>query len=409
MERGDLIAHRPVSALDDSGPIEFTIPGNPDQYIDLSRTRLYLKIRIIKQDGTRIGAQEKVAPVCNLVHSLFSQVDVKLKDTLVSSSFNTYPYKSYLEDLLTTGRDAARSHKTSALWYPDSGEFNETDPQANTENYGFLTRQEFTSGSKHVELMARPHVDLFQQPKYLIPGVDMSLKFIRAPPSFYLMADGNFKLEILDSKLYVRRVKINPALALAHTGAMEKGQIAQYPLRRGTVTTCTIAQGSLSFHKDTLISGQMPRRVIIGFVSNAAFNGGNKANPFNFRHFGLNFLSLSRGNQNFPSQPLTPDFANSIYLRAYDGLCSALGVSEEDRGFLINRQNYSSGFTLYAFDLTADQCEGAHSDPVTYGNLKIEVHFAAGLNRPVNLIAYCEFDSCIKIDFARNVTTDFQL
>src|SRR3989442_72411 len=45
--------------------------------------------RVLKRDGTAIGNTTHVAP-CNLfLHSLFSEIDVKLNGTLITSSNNT--------------------------------------------------------------------------------------------------------------------------------------------------------------------------------------------------------------------------------------------------------------------------------------------------------------------------------
>lgn len=38
-----------------------------------------------------------------------------------------------------------------------------------------------------------------------------------------------------------------------------------------------------------------------------------------------------------------------------------------------------NGSTLYGFDLTPDTAEGAHVDPVRYGNLRLDVRFSAQL------------------------------
>ena len=166
-------------------------------------------------------------------------------------------------------------------------------------------------------------------------------------------------------------------------------------MRRGTVTMCTIPMGSQSFHKHNLISGQLPRRLILGFVTNGAFNGNARENPFNFQHIDLNYLSFNNGTQAFPSQPLTPNYHSGQYLQAFDGLCDALGFNEGDRGFGVNRENYTQGYTLYAFDLTVDQCEGNHVDAIKYGNIKLEAHFRPGLANPINLVVYAKYDSTL--------------
>jgi len=37
----------------------------------------------------------KVGPVTNLLHNLFSQVDVSLNGTLITNCTNTYPYRAH--------------------------------------------------------------------------------------------------------------------------------------------------------------------------------------------------------------------------------------------------------------------------------------------------------------------------
>ena len=80
--------------------------------------------------------------------------------------------------------------------------------------------------------MGRPHVDIFQQDKYLLNGVDLDIKFTRSNPAFHLMtADAAaFKLHILDATLDVRKVKINPVISLEHNKTLQQGITAKYPM-----------------------------------------------------------------------------------------------------------------------------------------------------------------------------------
>ena len=50
---------------------------------------------------------------------MFSQVEVTLNGTPISSSTNTYPYRSMLETLLSYEKDAKKSQLTSELFYKD--------------------------------------------------------------------------------------------------------------------------------------------------------------------------------------------------------------------------------------------------------------------------------------------------
>ena len=409
MERGDFAIHRTLASLTDTSPLEFFVPGSPEEYVDLGRTRLYVKLKIVKLDGSNPDAAAKLSTANLLLHSLFTQVDCKLNQKLVSPSVNTYPYKAYLETLLAHGRESKTTWLESEMYHQDGPPSDSHDPTAGGANPGLVARRNRIKVGKTVELVGRPHVDIFQQDKYLLNGVDMSLKFIRSPSLFHLISDdaSGFKAVIMDAALYVRKVKINPSISLEHHKTLDQGITAKYPLRRGVVTTFTVPAGNLSFNKENLITGQLPRRVIIGFVTNEAFNGTSKTNPFEFKNLDLSYLTLSTDSQQFPSQPLTPNYEASEATHAFYQLYSGLGLVNSNSGLNIDLASFQEGHTLYPIDLTADQAEGSHVDPIKYGNLRMEAHFRIPLVKPINCICYAEYDNMLQIDKARNIVTDF--
>lgn len=103
----------------DDSRIEFFIPGQGDEYIDISHTMLNLKIKIIKSDELNLAEMNKYRPVNNFIHSLIGQLDIYLNQKLNSPPNNTYPYRSYVETLLNYGLEAKQSHLTSASLYSD--------------------------------------------------------------------------------------------------------------------------------------------------------------------------------------------------------------------------------------------------------------------------------------------------
>ena len=90
--------------------LQFHIPGNSTQYVDLNRTELYVKLKIVKEDGTPFDSSKKESglPVDNIMHSMWSSVDVKLNHTLVSSSGTNYMYKALIENLLNYDADTIK-------------------------------------------------------------------------------------------------------------------------------------------------------------------------------------------------------------------------------------------------------------------------------------------------------------
>ncbi|XP_039315427.1 uncharacterized protein F54H12.2-like [Solenopsis invicta] len=186
---------------------------------------------------------------------------------------------------------------------------------------------------------------------------------------------------------------------------------AKYPLTRVEVKTFTIHSGLVGESLDNVILGQLPKRIIVGFVDNKAFNGDRKLNPFNFKNYGINFLSLYADGMQIPSRPLQPSFKKDepLYIEAYHTLFSGTGIHFLNEGNSISRDDYSNGYCLFAFDLTPDlsaNCAG-HWNLVKHGSLRLEVRFEKALTATVNCIVYAEFDNVLEIDSSRQVIVDF--
>ena len=115
IESGSYVEYNPISSINDGSPIEFVISGSGQDYIDLANTQLYVKLDVRKADNTAIVAASQVGPVNLLLHSLFSEVDVKLNDVLITSTNNTYAYRAYLETLLTYGSESKTTQLSSSL------------------------------------------------------------------------------------------------------------------------------------------------------------------------------------------------------------------------------------------------------------------------------------------------------
>ena len=191
IEIGQWTDFHPVSNISDGGPIEFHVSGNGGKYTDLANTQLHVKVKIVKADGAALDENEKVGPVNLLLHSLFSQIDVFLQDCLVSTSNNTYPYRAFLETLLSYGEEAKQSFLTSELYYKDTaGKMDVADPTLAGvgANMGLKNRYSFTKQSHEIDLCGKLHSDIFTMDRHMINGVDLKIKMIRTKNTFCLMA-----------------------------------------------------------------------------------------------------------------------------------------------------------------------------------------------------------------------------
>jgi len=79
----------------------------------------------------------------------------------------------------------------------------------------------------------------------------------------------------------------------------------------------------------------------------------------------------------------------------------------KDEGLYMNRDDYASGYALYAFDLSADLGEDDHFGLVRQGSVRLTLKFAVALAATVTVISYVEFENIIEVDRDRNVIFDF--
>ena len=122
LEKGRWIDYHPLSSVEnDDGPITFLAAGTED-YVDLSKTILFVEGKVVKADGTNLSGSEQsnIAPVNNFLHSLFRQVDVYLNGKQVTPAMGTYAYRAYLETLLNYDVSSKGSQLTSAMYYKDT-------------------------------------------------------------------------------------------------------------------------------------------------------------------------------------------------------------------------------------------------------------------------------------------------
>ncbi|XP_020297950.1 uncharacterized protein F54H12.2-like [Pseudomyrmex gracilis] len=349
IERLQWIHYKPLSALADDAPVEFVVPGHavtPPTSVTAS---------------SATAAEHKVGPVNNFLHSMFNQIDVYFNQKLVSPPNNAYAYRAYFEKVLNYTSEAKSSHLTTCLWDSDPPGLLDDGFDAPTENPVFVRRMQYFKNNRAVDLIGHLHCDVFNQDKFLINVVEMRLRLIRSKDSFCLMeSTPQTRVRIVNATLIMRRAKLSARVLLAHAKMLSK-TIAKYPLTRVEVKSFTIHRGVVGESLDNAILWQLPKRVIIGFVKNKAFNGDKT---------GIHFLN---------------------------------------EGNAISRDAYAHGYTVFAFDLTPDLLANCveHWNLVKHGSLRIEARFEKALETTINWLVYAEFDSVLEIDSSRQIIVDY--
>jgi hypothetical protein len=110
-------------------------------------------------------------------------------------------------------------------------------------------------------------------------------------------------------------------------------------------------------HLSGVHTGVLPSRVVVGFVETRAFDGTLDSNPFNFQHFGINFLRLKCGSRVAPyTNGIRMDYSKNMYLQGYNTLFQGLNNAPCD----ITYDEYKGGYNIFIFDMSPDNCHGDH-------------------------------------------------
>ena len=395
----------PLTSASSGGPIEFHVPGSSEEYIDVNDVNIYIHAKVTKADGSKIEAADKVGLNNLPIATLFQDVSLTLGETQIEGGQMCYPYLGYFNTVMQFTPAAQQSHMQSQGWFKDEAKkFNDET------NKGFQHRCKLIEDSNSFELMGPLFLNFFRQGQYLISQTGMRIKLMPSKPEFALNAYGihtEFKIQFQDVILYVPRFTLNPSVINGHATGLKR-QNAIYPLHHTEVTTYTIPKGQLSYTKDRLFPDQAPKLLMLAMVENESFNGNIKKNPFFFHHFDLTKLALYRDGVSVPGQAFTPDFTNGKILRSYMQSMRVFNYCNTDDTNGLTPVEFANGYTIYAYDLTADkEMNAGHRQPIVSKNLRLELIFKNPTPSTVNVLLYAVYDSSIEITQLRDIITHY--
>ena len=164
---------------------------------------------VFSERGDDMDQEEEIARVTyvnNILHSIFSNVEVYINKQQIYNSNGLYAHKSYFSNNFK----AANSEYKGVLHY-ESFDY-EQDPEdiSNSLPAPFFTRRmEQLSRPDDFMLYGKLGIDFFSTSELLYPSMKIRLQLIRARPNFYMISDNpNVSLGIVYCSLYTRRIAL---------------------------------------------------------------------------------------------------------------------------------------------------------------------------------------------------------
>ena len=212
-EKISWIEYRPTFInKDGNSSVQFHIPGNSVQYIDLGKTELYVVVEIIKEDYTEFADNQSGLPIDMILHTMWNTVDVKLNQNLISTSGTNYMYKAFFENLLNYNANARKFQMAAIGFSGERGDLSATSPKGRSLNKGLTERSEWFKGVSCVEFMGPLMADICNQDRLILNGVDIDIKLWPNRDEFQLICHPETvrcKLNILDIYLNVCKVSVS--------------------------------------------------------------------------------------------------------------------------------------------------------------------------------------------------------
>ena len=411
-------------------PISFQVEPSRD-WINLDKSYFEIELRLKLTDANNVVQATRTVLANNLAHTLFKQISVRLNGTLLSPQTDTYHLTAFIETLLNNDKQDGEDLLAPQGWYnclsvPSDGEGDEfTADQLNPAHADFaalannqqkiiLSRVKFLGGNR-VILRFTPALEVFRLGKLLKPNVQIQIEMHLNDPSLWSIRHNGAQLlrlteDDISVRFFVQQVKVEDSVYRDLATTLNSGKRCTYPTVRSEIRTYAHPTDNRHFEADNPFHGQVPNRVIVGFLKQTAFNGAVTENPFSFGKFNLKSLKLLVSGEEYPYETLELNHDNSHKdYRGYHRFLEASGCFTRGHGNLVGPEDWGHDkrCNLYVFDTTAnDSLDAPVLNPKQTGNIRLVADFGDNPGSNLTVVVYGEFENLLEITGEGTVTYD---
>ena len=393
---------------DTTTSFDFTFEASGN-YTDLSEASLFIEYTVVTADDATVTATDEAAPVNNILHSIFANVQMLINGEKVTGNYEQYPYKAYLTDLIATEhRDKVTRMEGCQKWISDTPGQMDVRGAANT---GWVKRRADSVGAERKSVVGKPHLDMLDQCKLLPSHCELRFIFERTTNLFHMQqaAGLDYSVVIKKAEMTIRQVVVRDEVVEVHNKSVLDPRMGafNYSISRSKVIKHTWAQGAQDYTFTLPDTTQIPSQLILGLVKESASAGSKGENPYNFKHYDIRETAVQFDDQKFE---VKTNFTTGNVTQAYARFFKETGLQASGLDPGITLDAFKNGFTLLAFDLTADRTpEDARINLVRQGKVTISMRFGTALPHPVSVICLSSYDNLIQLTADRLPVTDFTM
>ena len=448
---------------DENGPYKFTISSNDTQYISLNNIICVMKLALVNENDEAIHETDDQAFFLpNIASSIFETIKFDINGRPVADlTQDEYGYKSYIEHLLSYSDKSLGDVLSSRLMLPDPPGLWSIPAGPRGFSYSrkglyqlaadkvkaatpavkvppdtgvvviparaAITTETVDERNKYMKgsiwdrwtyaTLAPDHsgfrvatplsIDWFGADRLLPPNTSLNIIFRKKPKEFYLLIPpdrpkGNdVKLKIVDFKLKVAYQTLAPQLRQEHEEKFNKGLSAIIPYQQIAIKRRAFPAGLSDLSFDYCITGDIPKQMLILMINSKAYDGDFALSPFAFHHYDMESCSLRVNNRMVPNEPIKCDFGQFDYAEQYLYFHKNIGLDALESSSMVSYTAYLTDYTMMAFDLTPDKCNGHHLHRLKNGTVDVKVVLKKRLTEPITMLVLCTYDKMLKLNKTR--------
>ena len=298
------------------------------------------------------GIDGDIIPIDNVMHSMWSGIDITMNGKLVTTTNQKYMYKSYFKTILNNSSSTKKYQLKTNGYFGDEG--NKDEDYISSWNKGMEERCIVFRNGQEVELMGFLLSDTMGIQASIVNRVEIGITLIPNTDIIRLQTFQNKKygrLVIDDIYMYICKRHYTKEVILAHNEIMQT-QEAIYPFKKSEVRMYNGNKGNTEVITENPYESKIPTRFLLGMIDPDSYIGNWGKNPLNFQHYDISRAAFYIDDESIAKPPYKLDPINGKYIEPFMELYSILGKAVEDMDIGISAGDYVNGLLLLPFDVT---------------------------------------------------------
>ena len=321
----------------------------------------------------------------NILHSIFSNAELYIKNHQIHSSSVLYAHKSHISNNF---KSILTDYKR-VLHY--EGYDYEEDPENLLKGPFFTRRMKLYSTPEGFLLYGKLGIDFLKTSEVLYPNMKVRISLIRERAKFYMKSENlNVSLGIVDCSLYTRRLMLKENY---HKNRMSQLAYApvEYNYMETLAKTYIIPAEQNQFIQENIFNNAPTHRIAIAMNSNSAFTGSFAEKPVWYQQFNLRDIRILRGGQPIVQHDTT------VNCRLYVTTMKTMIFQDDIPSIPVD--NFKDHYVL-VFGLTSmqDATEHCHYPVLLAERLRLELFSSSPLENVTEVIALGERMSSVAVD-----------